>query len=114
LGPQMGTMLGHLFESLVTLCVRGPAQANEATVGHLRTRDGDPEIDLVVIRDDGRVVAIEVKLGGTVTDQDTKHLHWLADRLGDRLLDAIVINTGPNAYRRSDGIGAVPLVLLTG
>lgn len=113
LGPQMGTMLGHLFESLVTLCVRVPAQANEATVGHLRTRNGDHEIDLVVIRDDGRVVAIEVKLASTVADQDTKHLHWLADRLGDRLLDAIVINTGPNAYRRSDGIGVVPLGLLT-
>ena len=113
LGPQMGTMLGHLFESLVTLCVRVPAQANEATVGHLRTRNGDHEIDLVVIRDDGRVVAIEVKLAGIVTEQDTKHLHWLANRLGDRLLDAIVINTGPNAYRRSDGIGVVPLGLLT-
>lgn len=113
LGPQMGTMLGHLFESLVALCVRVPAQANEATVGHLRTRNGDHEIDLVVIRDDGRVVAIEVKLASTVADQDTKHLHWLADRLGDRLLDAIVINTGPNAYRRSDGIGVVPLGLLT-
>lgn len=102
-------LLGHLFESLVTLCVRVPAQAAEASVGHLRTRNGDHEIDLVVIRGDDRVVAIEVKLAATVSDQDTRHLHWLADRLGGRLLDAVVITTGPRAYRRPDGIGVVPL-----
>ncbi len=112
LGPQAGTMLGHLFESLTTLCVRVPAQAAEATVGHLRTRNGDHEVDLVVVRDDGKVLAIEVKLAATVEDRDTTHLHWLADHLGDTLVDAIVINTGPNAYRRPDGIGVVPLGLL--
>lgn len=111
-GPQSGSILGHLFESLVTLCIRVPAQAAEATVGHLRTRNGDHEVDLVVVRDDGRALAIEVKLANTVTDADTRHLRWLADRMGDRLLDAIVVNTGPNAYRRPDGIGVVPLGLL--
>lgn len=111
-GPQPGSMLGHLFESLVTLCVRVPAQAAEARVAHLRTRNGDHEIDLVVVRDDGRALAIEVKLANTVSDHDTKHLHWVAERLGSRLLDAIVINTGPNAYRRHDGIGVIPLGLL--
>ena len=112
LGPQAGTMLGHLFESLTALCVRVPAQAAEATVGHLRTRNGDHEIDLVVVRDDGKVLAIEVKLAATVEDRDTTHLHWLAGHLGENLLDAIVINTGPHAYRRPDGIGVVPLALL--
>lgn len=103
-------MLGHLFESLVTLCVRVPAQTVEATVGHLRMRNGDHEVDLVVVRDDGRALAVEVKLANTVTD--TNHLHWLADRMGNKLRDAIVVNTGPNAYRRPDGIGVVPLGLL--
>lgn len=112
-GPQAGAMLGHLYESLVTMCVRVSAQAAEAEVAHLRTRNGDHEVDLIVIRDDGRVLAIEVKLATTVTDRDAKHLHWLADQLGDRLLDAIIINTGPHAYRRPDGIGVVPLGLLT-
>ena len=111
-GPQRGSMLGHLFESLVTLCVRVPAQAAEATVGHLRTRNGDREVDLVVARDDGKVLAIEVKLANTVDDRDTKHLHWLAERMGNQLLDAVIINTGPAAYRRPDGIGVVPLGLL--
>jgi predicted AAA+ superfamily ATPase len=112
LGPQAGTMLGHLFESLTTLCVRVPAQAAEATVGHLRTRNGDHEVDLVVVRDDGKVLAIEVKLAATVEDRDATHLHWLGGHLGGTLLDSMIINTGPNAYRRPDGIGVVPLGLL--
>ncbi len=112
LGPQAGTMLGHLFESLVTLCVRVPAQAAEAAVGHLRTRNGDHEIDLVLVRDDGRVLAVEVKLSTTVDDRDANHLHWLAGQLGDTLVDSVIINTGPHAYRRPDGIAVVPLGLL--
>ncbi len=109
---RTGSMLGALFESLATLCVRVAAQASEATVGHLRTRNGDHEVDLVVCRADGRVVAVKVKLSSSIGDRDIKHLHWLKEKMGTDLLDAIVINTGPVAYRRRDGIGVVPLALL--
>lgn len=112
LGPQQGTMLGHLFESLATLCVRVAAQAAEASVGHLRTRNGDREVDLVLVRRDGRFVAVEVKLSGTIDDRDVRHLRWIRERLGAQVLDAIVLTTGPDAYRRPDGIGVVPLALL--
>ena len=106
--PRDGTLLGALFQSLVTLSVRTYAQAGEARVGHLRTRGGEHEIDLIVERRDGRVVALEVKLSATVEDADTRHLKWLADRLGPDLLDACVITTGHEAYRRADGIGVIP------
>lgn len=112
LDPRAGTMLGALFESLATLCVRVPAQAAEAQVGHMRTRNGDHEVDLTVVRDDGRVLAIEVKLAATISDRDVKHLHWISEQLGPRLLDAVVLTTGPSAYRRQDGIAVVPLALL--
>ena len=112
IGPRQGTMLGHLFESLVTLCVRVAAQAAESTVGHLLTRNGDHEIDLVVVRPDGRIIAIEVKLATTVSDRDVRHLTWLKDHLGDQVIERIVINTGPAAYRRPDGVGVVPLALI--
>lgn len=111
-GIDDGALLGQLFESLATLCVRVPAQAAEATVGHLRTRNGDHEVDLVVVRGDGRVVAIEVKLASSVSDRDVRHLTWLRERMGPDLLDAIVLTTGPEAYRRADGVGVVPLALL--
>ena len=76
-GPEGRTMLGSMFESLATLCIRVAAQAAEADVGHLRTRDGDHEVDLVVTREDGAVLAIEVKAAGAADDGDTKHLQWL-------------------------------------
>jgi hypothetical protein len=110
--PRDGTLLGQLFESLVTLDVRVYAQAAEARIGHLRTRGGRHEVDLIVERDDHRVVAIEVKLAQNITDDDVRQLTWLRDQIGDDLLDAIVVSTGPHAYRRRDGIGVVPAALL--
>lgn len=87
-------------------------RAAEATVHHLRTRNGDHEVDLIVERDDGRVVAMEVKLSPSVGEADVKHLRWLRERLGDQLLDSVVITTGRHAYRRVDGIAVVPAALL--
>jgi hypothetical protein len=110
--PRDGTLLGHLFESLVTQSVRVYAQAAEAEVRHLRTKGGRNEVDIIVERRDGRVLALEVKLAGAVTDEDVKHLRWVQGRVGRDLLDAIIVTTGPAAYRRTDGIGVVPVALL--
>jgi predicted AAA+ superfamily ATPase len=110
--PRDGTLLGALFESLVALSVRIYSGYNEAMLGHLRTARGRQEIDLIVERDDGRIVAIEVKLARTVEDRDVRHLAWLKERVGDRLLDSVVVTTGPTAYRRADGVAVIPLALL--
>lgn len=111
--PRDGPLFGALFESLATLSVRTYAQANEARVSHLRTRGGEHEVDLIIERGDGRIVALEVKLAATVRDEDARHLRWLADNIGDDLLDAAIITTGSEAYRRPDGIGVIPAALLT-
>lgn len=112
LAPRDGTLLGRFFEALVTLNVRVYAQAAEASVHHFRTHAGRQEVDLLVARDARRVVAIEVKLSAHVDDDDVRHLHWLKEKIGHDLLDAIVVTTGPQAYRRRDGIGVVPAALL--
>lgn len=114
-GPAVardGTLLGALFESLVTLSVRVYAARHEAKVWHLRTARGRQEVDLIVERPDGGVVAIEVKLARSVSNDDAKHLTWLKQKLGDRVLDQLIITTGPRAYRREGGIAVVPLALL--
>jgi predicted AAA+ superfamily ATPase len=111
--PRDGTLLGALFESLVTLSVKVYAQAAEAgSISHLRTRAGEQEVDLIVERGDGRIVALEVKLARTVDDKDVRHLNWLAERIGGDLLDAAIITTGTEAYRRRDGIAVIPAALL--
>ena len=110
--PRDGTLLGALFESLVTQSVKVYAQAAEASAGHLRLKGGTHELDLVVDRGDGRVVAIEVKLSATVRDDAVKHLNWLQRTIGDDLLDRVLITTGTEAYRRGDGVAVVPAGLL--
>jgi predicted AAA+ superfamily ATPase len=112
LAQRNATLLGQLFESLVALDLRVYAQAAEAQVRHLRAHSGSQEIDFIIERGDHRVLAVEVKLAHTVTDHDVRHLNWLADRIGDDLIDAIVVTTGSEAYRRADGIGVVPAAAL--
>lgn len=109
---RSGVFLGALFESLLALNLRVYAQAAEAQVRHLRTQRGEHEVDFIVIGPDDGIVAIEAKLSATVVDSDVKHLRWLRDRIGDRLLDAVVVTTGTQAYRRADGIAVVPAALL--
>ncbi|GAC1344737.1 MAG: DUF4143 domain-containing protein [Candidatus Dormibacteria bacterium] len=109
--PRDGPLLGALFESLVTLGVRVFADRAGARVGHLRTWQGEREVDLIVERA-GRVVAMEVKLGQTVDDRDVRHLLWLHDQLGDEVADLLVVTAGPAAYRRADGVAVVPCALL--
>lgn len=106
------TWLGALFESLVTQSVRVYAAAAGARVGHLRTKRGDHEVDLIVEGENRSCVAIEVKLSGAVADKDVRHLRWLQGQIGDRLADCIVVYAGRFAYRRDDDIAIVPLALL--
>lgn len=76
-GPAIsrdGTLLGHLFDSLVTLCVTVFAQVADASVRHLRLHGRRREIDTIVERPDQRVVAMEVKLSAAINAGDVKNL----------------------------------------
>jgi hypothetical protein len=53
--------------------------------GYFRTEAGD-EVDLVLERDDGQVIAFEIKAGTRVGGEDLRGLRLLRDRLGSRLL----------------------------
>ena len=53
-----------------------------------------------------------MKLKAVIGDTDVRHLRWLRTKIGPRLLDAAVLSTGREAYRRSDGIGVIPAALL--
>jgi hypothetical protein len=109
--PRDGTFLGGLFESLAALSVRTFAQASDAEVYHLRTKGGRHEVDFIVETEEG-VAGFEVKLAAAIGDGDVTHLRWLQDQLGGNWTDLVVLNTGPEAYRRPDGVAVVPLGLL--
>lgn len=106
-----GTILGALFEHLAALSIHTYAEAAEARVGHLRTRNNDHEVDLIIQHADGRILGIEVKLADRVEDVDVKHLRWLRDRIGKDMIDAVVVYAGQHAYRQRDDVAVVPLAL---
>lgn len=110
--PTTGTWLGALFESLVAQSLRVYADVADARVGHLRTKNTDREIDLIIEQGDRSVVAFEVKLSDTVVNHDVRHLNWLRQEIGDRLVERVLVYTGKFAYRRDDGVAVVPLGLI--
>lgn len=110
--PRDGTLLGQLFESLVSQSVRLYSQRHEAQVRHFRVWDGRREVDLIVERGDARVLAIEVKLSASIDDDDLWYLLWLKAEMKDDLLDMVLVNTGPYAYRHASGVASVPASLL--
>lgn len=110
-GAGYGTLLGRLFEALIAQSLYVYADMCGARLHHLRTRNGDHEVDFLLVRRQ-KVLAVGVKLSPTVDDADIAHLTWLRSRLGARLADAVVVTTGPTAYRRKDGIAVVPAALL--
>jgi len=59
----------------------------------------------------GPRAAREVKLADRVEDSDVRRLNWLRDRIGEDLIDALVMYAGEHAYRRRDDVAVVPLAL---
>lgn len=104
-------LVGRMFEALVALSVRVYAEAEFAKAMHFRDYRGDHEVDLVVEREDGKLLAIEVKLASTIQDRDLKPLRWFASQVGDELIDSVVLYTGRHAYRK-DGVAIIPFSML--
>jgi len=83
------------------------------TLAHFRDRAGI-EVDIIIERPDGRVIAIEVKSATTTNQADARGLRFLSDRLGDRLQAGLLLHTGPVTARLSERIWATPVSALWG
>ena len=106
-------MGGALLESFVVAeLTRQATIIDEAlTFAHFRDRSG-VEVDIIVERPDGGVVAIEVKSARTVNPRDASGLTFLRDRLGDRFQCGILFHAGPLTARLSERVWAVPVAAL--
>jgi predicted AAA+ superfamily ATPase len=102
--------LGHLLETFVVGEVRKQASWMDgiAGVGHWRTHDG-AEVDVVVERDDGSVVGIEVKAGTRVAGRDLAGLRAIRDSLGDAFIAGVALHTGSRSYTAEDRIHVLPV-----
>jgi hypothetical protein len=111
--PSVLTEYGHLVETFAVGEILkhvswwdGPVAA-----GHFRTATAE-EVDLVLERDDGSVIAFEVKAGTRVDGADLAGIKALRARLGNRLAAAVILYTGPLAYMHEDGTMVLPLDVL--
>jgi predicted AAA+ superfamily ATPase len=112
--PAWGTTLGsrvvkhpkvHILDSGVMAWLLSHAPV---TAGYFRTERGD-EVDLVLERDDGQVIAFEIKAGTRVGGEVLHGLRLLKERLGPRLQEAVILYTGQYAYRYEDWAWVLPL-----
>jgi uncharacterized protein len=108
--PTALTEFGHLIESFVAgeLIRQSSWLENVATVGHWRTIDND-EVDLVIERDDGQVVAVEVKAGSGLSANDIRPMLKLRGSLGGHLHEGVIFTTGSASYTHQSGLRVVPI-----
>jgi uncharacterized protein len=104
---------GSLFENFVSVeLLKACSWCREETRAfHWRDQSGR-EVDLLLERRDGSIVAFEHKLGTSVGADDFKHLAYLRERLGDRFAGGAVIYTGENALPFGERLWATPVQTL--
>ena len=106
---------GRIIDSFITSQLRVEAEAAGRTrLYHLRTENGDHEIDLVAERG-LNLYAFEYKAGRSPKRSDARHLLWFRDRVaGDRFKGGVLFHTGPHRYEIDHLIEAVPVAGLWG
>jgi predicted AAA+ superfamily ATPase len=106
---------GLLFESLCIRDLRVYAQANDANVWHYRDLSG-PECDAIVECSDGSLGAVEIKLETTREDEAAATLLRLQRTIHSQHVGEVafllILTAGGHAYRRADGVHAVPITCL--
>lgn len=108
--PSSLTEFGHLVESFVVQeIIRQTSWMNDVvTAGHWRTRDGD-EVDLVLERQDGAVLAFAIKAGDHIDSRQLSGLRKLHARLGDAFISGIAFHLGSRGYPVEDRIHVLPV-----
>jgi predicted AAA+ superfamily ATPase len=103
---------GVLFESLCDRDLRIYAEAIDGGVFHYRDSSG-LESDAVIVLNDGRWAAVEIKLGSKEIEEAAKHLIALKNKVNTEKMrepSFLMILTGTElAYKRDDGVLVVPI-----
>lgn len=101
---------GHLLETFAVMEIAKQASWRDDIDGihHWRTHDG-LEVDLVVERDDGSVIGIEIKAGGRLPGEDLKGLRTLRDQIGKQFVAGYALYLGERSYTYEDRLHVLPL-----
>lgn len=104
---------GMLFETFAAneLLRQADAQDDPVQIHHYRDRD-QREVDLIIERRDGSIIAIEFKAAASINRTDARGLKYLRDKLGSRFAAGALLYTGATTLPVSDRIAALPLTAL--
>ncbi|MET4781034.1 DUF4143 domain-containing protein [Glaciihabitans sp. UYNi722] len=104
------TDFGRLLETFVVgeLSRQASWMDGLAGIGHWRTYEGE-EVDFIAERNDGTIVAIEVKAGSRVPGSDLAPLRKLRDRLGDSFVAGVALHLGERSYTFEDRLHVMPV-----
>ncbi len=102
---------GKLFETFVFNELAAQVDAEEEVryeIFHYRDQK-KREIDLLIEREDGALLGIEVKASSTVKGEDFKHLKWFQENLARKEFVGIVLYAGEDVLPFGQGMWAVPM-----
>lgn len=106
-------VFGALLENFVLSEILKLLSWSDMRVLHYHFRDQQMrEVDIVLERDDGRIVGIEVKAGATVAKGDFSGLRALAEACGDRMAFGAVLYDGATTIPFGDRLAAIPISAL--
>lgn len=101
---------GIFFESFVAMELQRQISWQDERPALFHFRDQKQrEVDVVLERNDGAVVGIEVKAAATIEKKDFNGLRHLRDKLGDRFKGGALIYCGAHTVPFGDRLAAVPL-----
>ena len=109
----LSRVLGPLLETFVASEISRQITWSRTLVDlyHFRGHNG-PEVDLVLDARDGRVAAVEVKASSTIQGKDFRGLDLMAERLGDRFRNGVVLYLGDRVVPFGPRRTAMPLSAL--
>ena len=106
-------LYGHLVENFVaTELLKQLSNSDiKAELYHFRTSDGK-EVDFILERPDGSVLAIEVKKAETVTMEDFKGIKVFQELTGSNFIGGVVLYSGKDVAPFGKNLWAVPFSVL--
>lgn len=107
-----GGLAGALIETFVANELERQAAWSPEPLSLWHYRAGEREVDVIVERPSGEIVAIEVKASATVRPRDFNGLRHVRDRIGSRLAIGLVLYAGERTVPFGDRLWAVPLQAL--
>jgi uncharacterized protein len=107
------SLIGALLETFVFSEVLKLMTATEMQMNPYHFRDQQMrEVDIVLERDDGMIVGIEIKASATVRSSDFGGLRTLAEACGDRFAYGVVLYDSTDMVPFGQRLAAVPLSCL--